>query len=78
MAPPAALVCCCLVAKISSTRLRIKTVTLKPNCCNNASIATNFLNNPILTGLRGKGGLYGAVRLYIPVVCMGSLPSSGA
>jgi SP family general alpha glucoside:H+ symporter-like MFS transporter len=54
---PATLVCCCLVAKISSTRLRIKTVALEPNCCNIASIAANFLNNPILTGLRGKGRL---------------------
>lgn len=53
-------VCYCLVAEVPSTRLRIKTVALARNCFNIASIAANFLNNPILNptawNLRGKGG----------------------
>lgn len=53
-------VCYCLVSEIPSTRLRIKTVALARNCYNIASIAANFLNNPILNptawNMRGKGG----------------------
>lgn len=53
-------VCYLLVSEIPSTRLRIKTVALARNCNNIASIAANFLNNPILNptawNLRGKGG----------------------
>lgn len=53
-------VCYCLVSEMPSTRLRIKTVALARNCYNIASIAANFLNNPILNptawNMRGKGG----------------------
>ena len=53
-------VCYCLVAEMSSTRLRIKTVVLARNAYLIASIVANFLNPPILNpsawNLRGKGG----------------------
>jgi MFS transporter, SP family, general alpha glucoside:H+ symporter len=53
-------VCYCLVSEMPSTRLRIKTVALARNGYNIASIAANFLNNPILNptawNMRGKGG----------------------